>query len=504
MDESQEKELRLELINDFELYSRNCLKIRSKSGSIINFSLNPSQHFIHTQIEAQRKKTGRVRAIILKGRQQGCSTYVEGRYYWRVTHEKGVRGFILTHDQEATNNLFEMAARFHANCPPALKPIAGSHNAKELNFSELDSGYKVGTAGNKAVGRSSTIQFFHGSEVAFWPNAAEHAKGILQAVPFAKGTEVILESTANGIGNYFHKQWQLAESGQSEYIAIFVPWYWQDEYESPIVDIFRITDDEMELRDTYGLTNEKILWRRKKIQEFEASGIAGDVAFRQEYPCCPSEAFQSSGDNSFIPLTIVTKARKGKADKYGPILVGVDPARFGEDRTAIIRRQGRVAYGLETYSKLDTMQVTGLIVNIIKNEKPDKIYIDSVGLGAGIIDRLKEMGYRDVIKAVNGAEKPLEFKVYHNKRAEMWGEMKKWLQEEPLTIPDENSLASDLSAPSYKFTSNGLLLLEGKDSMKSRGFKSPDEGDALALTFAYPHAKQNIDVGVFFNQTIRI
>ena len=87
------------------------------------------------------------------------------------------------------------------------------HNSKELIFGVLDSGYKLGTAENKSAGRSSTIQLFHGSEVAFWPNAAEHAKGIMQAIPDAFNTEAILESTANGVGNYFHQQWQKAEAG---------------------------------------------------------------------------------------------------------------------------------------------------------------------------------------------------------------------------------------------------------------------------------------------------
>src|SRR5262249_59464457 len=93
-----------------------------------------------------------------------------------------------------------------------------------------DSGYKVGTAGTKAVGRSSTIQLFHGSEVAFWPFADTHAAGVMQAVPNEKDTEIILESTANGIGNFFHQTWRNAEAGKNDYIAIFVPWYWSEEY----------------------------------------------------------------------------------------------------------------------------------------------------------------------------------------------------------------------------------------------------------------------------------
>ena len=89
--------------------------------------------------------------------------------------------------------------------------------------------------------RSSTIQLFHGSEVAFWPFAETHAAGVLQAVPNQPGTEIILESTANGVGNFFHKKWREAETGRSEYLAIFVPWHWQDEYRLPAGKAFKLS-----------------------------------------------------------------------------------------------------------------------------------------------------------------------------------------------------------------------------------------------------------------------
>jgi hypothetical protein len=223
-------ETKQRLKDDFIFYARNSLRIRTKEGDVLPLVLNKAQLYVHEKIEAQLAETGKVRALVLKGRQQGVSTYVEGRDYWKVTHRKGVRAFILTHEQQATDNLFEMAQRYHEHCLGAVKPSTGSASAKELSFNRLDSGYKVGTAGSKGVGRSSTIQYFHGSEVGFWPNAETHAVGIMQAIPDADNTEIVLESTANGLGNYFHEQWKAAEQGLSEYIAIFVPWFWQDEY----------------------------------------------------------------------------------------------------------------------------------------------------------------------------------------------------------------------------------------------------------------------------------
>lgn len=478
----EEKEIRQRLKDDFSHYAHKCLKIRTKSGGVDTFQLNAAQLYIHSKVEEQRQKTGKVRAIILKGRQQGCSTYVEGRFYWRVSHTKGVRAFILTQEEEATNNLFDIANRYHENCPGPVKPSTGASNAKELYFSGLDSGYKVGTAGNKAVGRSSTIQFFHGSEVAFWPNAQQHAAGILQAIPDGEGTEVFLESTANGIGNYYHQQWQMAESGQSDFIAIFVPWYWQPEYTKDVPDGFSMTTEEREYRDAYDLTMGQIVWRRNKIIELKDENL-----FRQEYPATASEAFQVSGADPYIKPETVLKARKCKVqDPIGALVLGVDPARFGDDRTALSLRQGRVNHWNRSYCKKDVMEVVGIVKMAIEEVNPSKVFIDVGGLGAGVYDRLKEIVNPRILVAVNFGERAINADKYVNKRAEIWGELGDWLKSEPVQIPDDDELQADLTQLRYGYDSNGRLKFESKDDMKKRGFRSPDKGDALALTFSQP------------------
>jgi hypothetical protein len=481
---AEEIAIRQRLRDDYAHYATKCLKIRTKGGAVLPLELNRAQLFLHGRIEEQRAKLGKVRAIILKGRQQGCSTYVEGRLYWKVSHRRGIRAFILTHEQDATNNLFGMAERFHENCPEIVRPHTGAANAKELHFDLLDSGYGVGTAGTKAVGRSQTLQFFHGSEVAFWPFADDHASGVLQAVPDMPDTEIILESTANGIGNFYHRMWQDAEVGLSDYEAIFIPWWWTDEYRKSVGPDFKLDADEADYAAFYGLSNEQMAWRRAKIVELKDEAI-----FKREYPATPTEAFEQSGDATFIPPSIVARARKCKVDNQtGPLIIGVDPARFGDDRTSIIRRQGRIAFKLESHSKKDTMQVVGIVGQIIATEKPAKVFIDVGGLGAGVVDRLKELGHDSVIMAVNGGERAIDEARYLNKRAEMWGGMKEWLTEQPAQIPDSDTLHADLTGPHYTYDSSTRLKLESKPEMKKRGVRSPDEGDALALTFAYPVA----------------
>lgn len=469
-------------------WATECLKIRTKSGSIEPLILNRAQLYIHERMEEQHQRIGKVRALILKGRQQGCSTYVAARYYHHASRERGKRVFILTHEDAATQNLFEIVDRFHEHCPFAMKPSTGAANAKELNFDELDSGYKVGTAGTKGVGRSSTIQLFHGSEVAFWPNPESHAAGVLQAVPDISDTEVILESTANGLGNFFHQKWRDAETGAGDYISIFVPWYWQDEYRTTPSQGFTLDREEAEYAEAYDLDVGQMAWRRNKILE-----LKDPLLFKQEYPATAAEAFQMTGHDSYISPILVVKARNYSAQPSGPLVIGYDPAWMGEDRHAMAWRQGRKVLKVEARAKLDTMQGAGWLKQVIDTDKPARVFIDVGGLGVGVYDRMLEMGYGGKVRPINFGSPPFEPPRREdaggpaNRRAEMWMKSKEWLQDPAgADIPDSDSLQADACGPSYSYNSNSELQLERKDQMRKRGVPSPDEWDAVALTFAEP------------------
>lgn len=489
------------LKEDFSFYALNCMLIRSKGGAIQALRFNRAQQYIHERLEQQLAETGRVRALILKGRQQGCSTYVAGRYYHKTTWRRGVRTFILTHEDKATQNLFEMVNRYHENCPQFVKPSTGAANAKELVFDKIDSGYRVGTAGNKGVGRSMTAQLFHGSEVAFWPNAEAHAAGVLQAVPDEEGTEVILESTANGVGNFFHQSWQEAEAGISGFIAIFVPWYWQEEYRKELPPEFVPTDEEKAYATAYSLDWEQIYWRRLKIVQLKDANL-----FKQEYPATAAEAFQMSGHDSYIKPEIVVAARKMEREPVGPLIIGLDPARFGDDSSAMVARRGPKAWMVDRKAKWDTMQVAGWAKNVIDQQKPARMFIDVGGLGAGIYDRLVEQGYgpaprgKGIVSAVNFGSAPIQPARYDekgqemgggpaNRRAEMWMASKEWLESPSgADIPDDDRLQADACGPSYRYDSSSRVILESKEQMRARNVASPDAWDALALTFAEPVA----------------
>jgi len=490
----REKAVRRKLRNEFPHYSSKCLKIRTKAGSVEPLDLNQAQLYLHGKLEEQKEATGKVRALILKGRQQGISTYVGGRFYHRTTHSRGRRTFILTHEQDATNNLFGMVERYHEHCPDLVKPTTGASNAKELSFPKLDSGYAVGTAGAKAVGRSQTVQLFHGSEVAFWPNAATHFAGVVQAIPDLPGTEIILESTANGVGGEFHERWQQAEAGIGDYIAIFIPWYWQSEYCRPVPEGFSLNEEEKKYQETYNLTLGQMVWRRAKIAELKDTSL-----FKQEYPATAAEAFQMTGHDSFIKPEAVMNARKATCEGFGPKVAGADPARFGDDRFSLIIRQGRKVVKKESKTKLDVVAGANWLKQITDTEKLDRGFVDVGGMGAGVYDILKSWGapYDSIWVPIDFSGSPQHADIIlpsgetrpgpYNRRAEMWMRSRDWLDEPGgADIPDEDTLQADACGPSYHYNSNSYLLIESKEAMRKRGVRSPDEWDALALTFAEP------------------
>jgi hypothetical protein len=174
------------------------------------------------------------------------------------------------------------------------------------------------------------------------------------------------------------------------------------------------------------------------------------------------------------------------ADQSAPIVVGVDPARFGADATVIAIRQGRDIIAIKRYRGDDTMEVVGRVIDVIEEFKPALVVIDEGGLGAGVVDRLKEQRYK--VRGVNFGNKSTKPMMYGNKRAEMWGAMKDWLKD--ASIPKDRYLKSDLIGPMMKPDSKGTIFLESKKDMRARGLASPDAADAIAITFAFPVARR--------------
>ena len=189
-------------------------------------------------------------------------------------------------------------------------------------------------------------------------------------------------------------------------------------------------------------------------------------------------------DDTLIPAELVDSAmaRDVVMDEKEPLLFGIDVARFGDDRSILCRRRGNVVIDFKRWQGLDLMQLTGAIVNEASIEKPDEICVDSIGLGSGVADRLRELGYvvRDVNVSEASAMNPQAAKL----RDDLWLQVKEWLNKRACKLPKDDDLRQELVAPTYTFTSNGRIKVEGKAEMKRRGMRSPDLADSLCLTFA--------------------
>jgi len=213
-----------------------------------------------------------------------------------------------------------------------------------------------------------------------------------------------------------------------------------------------------------------------------AQSVMSANQYRQEFLC----DFSASEDNVLITIDMVSQAaQKGltEADIRGAVkVIGVDVARFGDDRSVICRREGLWCHELRVVEKADNMTFAGIVAREIDDFRPDGVFIDA-GRGEGVIDRLRQLGYR--VMEINFGARASESGKYANKRSEMWDRVREWLNA-GAAIPNNPELKSELASPTYKFDASGRLVLEPKDKLKERGLGSPDMADALALTFAFP------------------
>jgi hypothetical protein len=233
------------------------------------------------------------------------------------------------------------------------------------------------------------------------------------------------------------------------------------------------------VNDTDALDPEEVERLRRDMPE---------TAFAREYLC----DFSAAGDDQLISMSDAESAAQRRYQDgdivLSPLVVGVDPARFGDDRSVIMLRQGLVAEPPMIYQGMDNMQLAAAVANVIEDRDPDGLFIDS-GAGSGVIDRLRQLGYE--VTEVPFGGKASQPNLFLNKRAEMWWSMREWL-ENGGSIPNNLALKAELSTPVYWYDAVGRRCLESKDDIKKRlqGGSSPDIADALALTFAYPVSKQ--------------
>jgi hypothetical protein len=403
--------------NNFELFAKEQIKILPKDSSkgFQFFEFNEAQKIVNEALEKQLKETGRVRAIILKARQMGLSTYTTGRVFWKSYFNAYNKSVVMAHDAATSDALFSMSRNTIYNMSDTFRPVLKKSNAKEIMFEHNDSGYRLYTAGAPEAGRGTTPTIAHLSEVAFWGHDEKILAGLFQGISQAEGTEVILESTANGVGNSFHRLWQGAVKGENEYIAIFVPWYLMSEYRRKAPEGFEKTTDEEVLVTRYNLDDDQLYWRRLKIAE------GGEDKFRQEYPATPEEAFIVSGSNVFnieklsklVPQPILAKRefnfessmmedlRDGSIEifKYptfeDAFAIGADVSLgVGKDySTAVVINANREVCAVYRSNTIDPSQFGDLLFYLGRYFNNALLAVESNSMGIATLNRLTQMGY---------------------------------------------------------------------------------------------------------------
>ena len=228
------------------------------------------------------------------------------------------------------------------------------------------------------------------------------------------------------------------------------------------------------IRDTGVVTEED-------IEQERAGGMPEDL-IEQEFFC----SFSASQSRQFIPFSVVNKAVQNNFEyrvfQYAPVIIGVDIARFGDDKSVICVRKGLKVLKIKKYQKFDTVEMARNIGATQDEYEADYTYIDVGNMGAGVVDHLvRAMGR--YCTEVNSGEKADDKEKYFNKRAEMWGKMRDWLKNGD--IPDDPELIADLTNPQYEFNNKRQIVIETKKHMKGKGrnLPSPDVAESLLQTF---------------------
>jgi hypothetical protein len=319
----------------------------------------------------------------------------------------------------------------------------------------------------------------------------------VQTVPTADGTEILLESTGNGASGEFYERWQDAVNGVGDYEAIFVPWFWQEEYTRRAPADFVLSEEpgdngvtEKEYAKLFDLSNDQMAWRRAKVAELRSVQL-----FDQEYPASPEMAFSSAdAKRSFIlPIAVLRARKRQNIVGAGPLILGADPSGPGKDRFAVSARRGLKCEWVIYRQMPDTPEAVLWLKKLIDEHDPDRMFIDLGNIGHAVFSFLKAAGpeYAKIVRGINfGATSQAKLALPkvpgpRNRRAEMWQRSLDWLNlPEGVSLPDLDILQADATAPRIKPQLNNDFLLESKEEMRTRGVKSPDLWDSFVLTFA--------------------
>lgn len=415
--------------------------------TVVPFILFPKQReFIDWVVQ---RWLSREDGVVEKSRDAGVSWLTVAIAAWMMLFKQGtVVGFGSRKESYVDQignpaSLFWKVREFINLLPAEFQPDGWdpSKHAPFMKIQNPDNGsFITGEAGDN-IGRGNRTSIYFIDEAAF----LEHPEAADAALSQTSNCRIYV-STPNGAGNPFFRR---AHDGKTKKFIFD----WRDDPRK----------DEA--------------WYEKQRQTLDPVVLAQEV----------DRSYTASVANAFIPGEVASAAaRKGPADimAYGPVMMGIDVARFGDDKTCFTFRQGRVCLRQIVFSGMDVVDVAGRAKDEIRAQLGDiaQIAVDTIGIGAGVADILRR-DYGDMVVDVNSALRMSDGQNY-NLRAKMWRDMREWLKA-GASIPNDNELVTDLTALQYSYK-GGELLLESKQDAKKRGIKSPDRADSLALTFAFP------------------
>ena len=471
----KEKEKRIKLKgyeNNFTSFASEQIKIITKDTSkgFVPFNFNDCQIKITEALQEQQDKTGRVRAIILKARQQGISTYCAGRVFWKSYFSPHSRSVVMAHDSATSDALFSMSKNLIRNMEGNLVPNEITSNAKEIKiqspaYKDKDAvgSYRLYTAGSPEAGRGTTPTIAHLSEIAFWTHDEKILAGLFQGISQAEGTEVILESTANGAQGEFYRLWKGAVAGENEYLPIFLPWFITPEYRRTAPEGMELTLEEEEIVENYKLDLDQMYWRRLKIAE------GGKLKFQQEYPATADEAFIVSGSNVFnieklnslIPRAeqrrsewdpsskMFDENKEGNLSIYEypkweePYVIGADVSLgVGQDYSAaVVMNNSYEIVAVYRNNRIDPSMWGELLFYLGRYYNNAFLAVESNSMGIATLQKLEQMGYLNLYKQTKMANVSNEegmrlgFRTTSASKPVIIGNLKNLIDNEDIMIP---------------------------------------------------------------------
>lgn len=332
---------------DYLSWMSTYLKIISMYGDVLYLNCNAPQLMVHKALQMQYEKGLPVRAIILKARRTGMSTYTEARFFTDINRLENRYACVCSADQEATDKVFKMAGMFQDNLPDNVKRATKYSSKKEIVYTDPHrSSFLCQTSGKGVLGRGGLTHYLHCTEFAFWDRAKEQLGGAAQEVPDSADTAIIIESTANGVGDAFYDIfWQALEdwektSDLNNYLPIFLPWFVFQDYRKPVTGNFVLDSEEDEIMIKHSLVIEQMVWRRWAIKN-KCQG--DDDLFKREYPATPLQAFRHAGNPVF-----------------GSGILNIQEKSLGDIKYGIFHQRGGIASFEEVDRKINCWQVHSL------------------------------------------------------------------------------------------------------------------------------------------------